>query len=223
MNDAYVDEKLPPMQRMAARALTSSYHDIVQVTVTAEAKANALRDSVAARRAVGPASISFTSTLLSLLAKTLSGHAYMNVAYADGNIRRFSDVNIGLAVASEDGLLSVPVVKNADQKTIEEIERDCRDLQALALQKKLRRDHLSGASMTLSNVGAYPAIRYNTPLVPVGQGAIIGIGAVYPVEPKHDNVRLPLSLSFDHRVINGLPASAFLQALVDEIERVSAE
>jgi pyruvate dehydrogenase E2 component (dihydrolipoamide acetyltransferase) len=131
-------------------------------------------------------------------------------------------VNIGIAVDTENGLL-VPVVRNADQKNIVEIAAEIQKLSEKARARKLTLDEMSGGSMSISNLGGIGGTSF-TPIVNWPEVAILGISrgsteAVFrdgKIEPRQ---MLPLSLSYDHRVIDGADAIRFLRWVVDAIEQ----
>jgi len=223
MNGDYTDQKMPALQRMAAKNLSKSYETAVHVTITAEAKLNGLKTYLALRKKNSEQKQTLTGILIYSLAKAVCRHPFMNCAFVEGQQRHYHKINIGLAVAGTDGTLTVPVLSHADQKSLQDIEEERHILIELARKKKLKLEHLQGATLTMSNVGIYPSIRYTTPIIPLGQGAILATGALYnifaePSETTLESWRLPLSLSFDHRIINGLPATEFLQTFVNILE-----
>jgi pyruvate dehydrogenase E2 component (dihydrolipoyllysine-residue acetyltransferase) len=131
-------------------------------------------------------------------------------------------VNIGVAVDTDRGLL-VPVIRNADEKNITQIAVELNQLAERARDRKLTQDDMSGGSITISNLGGIGGT-YFTPIVNWPEVAILGVsrGAIEPVwtEGKFEPVqRLPLSLSYDHRVIDGADAMRFLRWVVEAIEQ----
>lgn len=207
---------------MDAEFLSKSYGSAVHVTLTAEAHVNGLKNLITNKDYDPEEPLTLTGVLISCFAKSVALYPYMNVAYAEGNRRVYKSINVGLAVANPDGTLSVPVVQNADQKTIQEIDKERAVLADLARKKKLRMEHLKGASITLSNMGMFRSMRYASPIIPFGQGAILATCAINDAFSGSGfdvkSWRLPLSLSFDHRIINGIPAAEFLQTFVNMLE-----
>jgi len=130
-------------------------------------------------------------------------------------------VHVGIAVDTENGLL-VPVVRNADQKNLTQISVDIQQLADKAKARKLSLDEMSGGSMSISNLGGIGGTAF-TPIVNWPEVAILGIsrGAMEPkwngsaFEPRQ---MLPLSLSYDHRLIDGADAIRFLRWVVDALE-----
>jgi pyruvate dehydrogenase E2 component (dihydrolipoamide acetyltransferase) len=131
-------------------------------------------------------------------------------------------VNIGVAVDTDRGLL-VPVIRNADEKNITEIAVELHRLAERARERKLTLDEMSGGSISISNLGGIGGT-YFTPIVNWPEVAILGVsrGVIEPVW-RHDTFepsqRLPLSLSYDHRVIDGADAMRFLRWVVEAIEQ----
>jgi pyruvate dehydrogenase E2 component (dihydrolipoamide acetyltransferase) len=131
-------------------------------------------------------------------------------------------VNIGIAVDTENGLL-VPVVRNVDQKNILQISVEIQQLAEKARARKLSLDDMSGGSMSISNLGGIGGTAF-TPIVNWPEVAILGISrgsveAVFRDDRIEPRQMLPLSLSYDHRVIDGADAIRFLRFVVDAIEQ----
>jgi pyruvate dehydrogenase E2 component (dihydrolipoamide acetyltransferase) len=132
------------------------------------------------------------------------------------------EINIGVAVALADGLV-VPVVRNADKKSLYEVGKEIRDLAKRARRNKLEPDEMTGGSFTITNIGAYGSVDWFTPIINQPESAILGIGRTVerPVVVDGQIAIRPLmglSLSFDHRVVDGAPAAQFLGILIDLIE-----
>lgn len=220
MSKVFEDKKLPAMQRMAAQFLTQSHQSMVQVTIMAEANVTGLKKRLVDKNSVE--ALSLNGVLISTLAKTAAQHPHINSAWAEGMQRFFNEVNVGLAVADENGIISVPVIKQADKKSIQDIDKERAELAQKARLRKLKMEELTEGTLTLSNVGHYRSIRFSTPVIPVGQGTIVATCAMYAGcgcnQAEEPLWYLPISLSFDHRIINGVPASEFLQSFIDALE-----
>jgi pyruvate dehydrogenase E2 component (dihydrolipoamide acetyltransferase) len=131
-------------------------------------------------------------------------------------------VNVGVAVDTDRGLL-VPVIRNADQKNIQEIAIEINQLAAKAREKKLTLEEMSGGGISISNLGGIGGTAF-TPIVNWPEVAILGVsrGALEPVWKDGQFVprlMLPLSLSYDHRVIDGADGMRFMKWVVDTIEQ----
>lgn len=166
--------------------------------------------------------VSFTDLLVKAAAVALKSKPRINASLCEKQIKVWRNVNIGVAVALENGLV-VPVIRNADQKTVLEISREIKDLAQRARQNKLAMEEMQGGSFTITNLGSYGSVDYFTPVINQPESAILGIGRIRkaPVAIEDQVVVHPvigLSLAFDHRIINGAPAAEFLALLIKLIE-----
>lgn len=216
MTVEYTDNRLPAMQRMAVKALEASHHDIPLAVLFAEADATPLHACLASsdrQRANAP---SLISILIDIVSKAIAAHETFNCVYADGLARCYNSINIGLAVAGDDGTLSVPVIRDTGKLGLDEIDQRWRELADRARAKKLKQSDFGGAAITLSNIGRHSSIRYGTPVIPQGQSGLLAVGAIHP-GPGTEQWILPMSFGFDHRINNGAPAAAFLQTIADRV------
>lgn len=152
---------------------------------------------------------------------SLKQHEQMNSAYIENKIHLYKQVHLGMAVALERGLV-VPVIRNADQSTLIDLSRSIKTLAKKAREGQLSQDEMQGSTFTISNLGAY-GVDHFTPVLNPPEAGILGVGAVYdtPVfigENIEKRSILPLSLTFDHRVLDGAPAAAFLQTVKKFLE-----
>jgi pyruvate dehydrogenase E2 component (dihydrolipoamide acetyltransferase) len=157
-----------------------------------------------------------------LVASALREHAYMNVSLTEKGIERRSQVNIGVAVDTDRGLL-VPVVRGADTKALLELEQALQALVERAIAGESLPDELTGGTFTITNLGPYDIDAF-TPIINPPETAILGVGRIVAKPVAVDGqvvVRdsVVLSLSFDHRVVDGAPAARFLQRVKQLIER----
>jgi len=158
--------------------------------------------------------VSYTDILIKGVAKALTDHPVMNSTLKKDQIKIFEDVNIGVAVGTEKGLV-VPVIRNADKKEVEEISSALKKLVEKAREGKLARKEMSGGTFTITNLGMF-GVDVFTPIINPPETAILGVGRVVEkavVVDKEIVVKpvMQLSLSFDHRVVDGVPAAYFLQ------------
>lgn len=213
---------LAPMQRMAAEHLARSLRESVPVSLHGEVDAEALvalRTRLNADPArAGRPRISYTHLIVKAVAQTLRAHEGLNAALAGREVRYYADVNIGVALALADGNLVVPVIRNVDCKSMSEIAAAAQALEERATAGKLQLGDVQGATFTVTNGGMVPSVRWTTPIIPLGQAAILGIGALYEAAVAREGEVLarrvlPTSLTFDHRFVNGLPAARFLEDL----------
>jgi pyruvate/2-oxoglutarate dehydrogenase complex dihydrolipoamide acyltransferase (E2) component len=212
--------RLGAMQRIAAERLTRGHLDTAPVTLFGEAECDAfvaLREKLNAGRAADQR-YSFTHLLVKLLAQALREHPQMNCALIAGALHFYESVNLGVALALPDGNLVVPVVKDAERKPLPEVARELREFEARGAAGKLALGDVSGGTFTLTNAGMVPGTRWTTPIVLIPQCAILGTGAVRraPVV-RAERIEaawvMPTSLTFDHRAVNGVPASRFIETL----------
>jgi pyruvate dehydrogenase E2 component (dihydrolipoyllysine-residue acetyltransferase) len=212
--------RLGAMQRMAAERLSRSHLETAPVTLLGEAECDALvalRETLNTGRAAGEG-YSFTHLLVKLVAQALREHPQMNCALIDGALHAYEEVNLGVAFALPDGNLVVPVVKDAARKPLGEVARELRELEARAAAGKLALADVSGGTFTLTNAGMVPGARWSTPIVVVPQCAILGVGAMRRAPVVRDERiepawLMPTSLTFDHRAVNGVPASRFVETM----------
>jgi pyruvate dehydrogenase E2 component (dihydrolipoamide acetyltransferase) len=165
--------------------------------------------------------VSYTDILVRAVAKALAEHLIMNSTLEKDQIRIFEDVNVGIAVATEKGLV-VPVVRNADKKELKEISSALKEIVGKAREGKLTREDMSGGTFTITNLGMF-GVDVFTPIINPPETAILGVGRVVekPVVVGKEIVTKPmmhLSLSFDHRVVDGVPAAQFLQKVKSILE-----
>jgi pyruvate dehydrogenase E2 component (dihydrolipoamide acetyltransferase) len=216
------------VRRVIARRLSSSAREIPHFYVTAAADAQDLMDLRATLNAqltgAGRAKISVNDLLIRACALALREHPEVNVSYGGdtSSIMLVHDrINIGVAVAAESGLI-VPVIRDADTKTVTQLGAEAKKLVALAAERKLTPAQTSGGTFTISNLGMYGVEEF-TAIINPPESAILAVGATTreptvvgdTLEPRY---RLRYTLSSDHRVIDGALAAKFLQTLTSLIE-----
>jgi pyruvate dehydrogenase E2 component (dihydrolipoyllysine-residue acetyltransferase) len=216
------------VRRVIARRLSASAREIPHFYVTAAADAQALMDLRATLNAQltdgGRAKISVNDLLIRACALALREHPDVNVSYGgdDSSVMLVHDrINIGVAVAAESGLI-VPVITDADAKTVTQLGAEARKLVALAGERKLTPAQTSGGTFTISNLGMF-GVEHFTAIINPPESAILAVGATTreptvvgdALEPRY---RLRYTLSVDHRVIDGALAAKFLQSLTSLIE-----
>ncbi len=211
------------MWQIMAQRLTESWNSVPHFYLVREVDAGQLlswRDLLAAD-GEGAAKVTFTDLLTKLAALSLAAHPRLNSFWQDGAILTNPDVNVGLAVAVEEGLL-VPVVHNADRLRVEEIAVRRADLVARASQGALQPNDFAGGTFTISNLGMFGVDAFNA-IVNPPQAAILAVGRIADRVVAVDGqpaVRpmMTLTLSCDHRAVDGVRAAQFLDALVGLIE-----
>lgn len=166
--------------------------------------------------------VSVNAFLIKLIAETLKRHRRVNSTWYDDKIVEHGNIDIGLAVAQPDGLIT-PVVRNCEQKGIKEIESDLAVLIEKAREGKLQPEEYTGATFTISSLGSYGIEEFTAIINPPGS-AILAIGAIKkePVVRDDDTIEIrqtmKLTLSCDHRTIDGAVGAEFLKDLKDTIE-----
>ncbi len=205
---------LSNMRKTIARRLSESKFSAPHFYVTVEIDMDA---AVAAREQLlraEDAKVSFNDLVLKACAKALRAFPMVNASWAGDKIVTKGEINLGVAVSLPDGLIT-PVVKNADKKGVLEISREVKDLAARAREKKLKPEEFTGSTFTTSNLGMFDVSEF-TAIINPPDSAILAIGAVQKV-PVVDGdkirigQRMKVTLSSDHRVIDGALAAQFLK------------
>jgi len=166
--------------------------------------------------------VSYTAILVKAVAKSLAEYSIINSTLEGNEIKIFEDVNVGVAVATEDGLV-VPVIHNADKKALEEIDVAIKELTEKARQGKLTKEDLTGGTFTITNLGMY-GVEFFIPIINPPEAAILAVGRVVEkpvvVDGKIEiKPIMMLSLSYDHRIVDGAPASEFLRKAKKKLEK----
>lgn len=216
------------MRKAIAERMSSSAKTAPQVTVTTEVD---MSEVVRLRERLLPeletrigVRLSYTDILVKVLAIALREHPILNSRLDGDLIRLIGEINIGVAVEVEEGLV-VPVVHDADKKTLAEVAKSTKQLVDGARAGRLSSSELAGGTFTISNLGSY-GVDVFTPLINLPETAILGVGRIVE-KPIASNGQVSvkpmmcLSLSFDHRVIDGALAARFLQRIREILEAPS--
>ncbi len=220
---------LKGMRKMAAEHLARSHAQVAAVTSLGEVDVTefvGMRERLATTsERTGGVRLTYTPLLVKTLAQALTGHPLLNATLADDapEIRVYAEVNIGVAVALPDGNLIVPVVHQADRKTLAEVATRVADVTERARRGALSPEDVRRGTFTLSNVGMVRGVGWSTPIVPLPQAVILGAGRIESKPVVRDGaivIRsiLPISLTWDHRIVNGVPVGRFLETLTDLLE-----
>lgn len=170
--------------------------------------------------------ITFTPIFVEAVVKAIQDFPMVNVAVDGQEIVRYKDINIGMAAALPTGNLIVPVIKNADMLNMTGLTKTVNDLAGRARANKLRPDEIQGGTFTLTNVGTFGNVM-GTPIINQPQVAILAVGAIRKkpavLETEHGDViavrhMMFLSLSYDHRVVDGMLGGSFLRRVADYLE-----
>ena len=204
------------MRKTIAERMHQSLRETAQLTITSEADVTPATDL--RERLKREFDFTYTDLLIQAAARALLKHPRMNARLETNHIVHSGEVNIGLAVSLDDGLM-VPVIRDAANKTVRDIATLTKEAGEKARGGKLKLEDITGGSFTITNLGTY-GIDAFTPILHVGETGILGVGrivekpAIYRGEITRRSM-MTLSLTFDHRVIDGAPAALFLQTVID--------
>jgi pyruvate dehydrogenase E2 component (dihydrolipoamide acetyltransferase) len=214
--DAASREPLSRIRRLGAERTTRSFSEVPHFYLTRDLEADRLVELVERLRARMDPAPSVTELLVLAIARTLRDHPRLNGRYADGELEVHESVNVGVAVATDEGLV-VPVIAKADSLPLRELVPKAKDLVRRAREHQLSPEELSGGTFTLTNLGmmgidSFDAI-INTP-----EASILAIGRVRTVPEWRDGGWVPrhaisATLSVDHRVADGADGARFLADL----------
>ncbi len=215
-------EPLSGMRKVIAERMTFSKHTAPHVTIMTEVNVNA---TVAFRTELNLRNkeirFTYTDILTKIVATALKKFTALNASLIDNKIVKHSEINVGVAVALDNGLM-VPVLRNTDQCGLQEIHEKCKENAQKARSNQLSMDVLSGGTFTISNLGGYDVDGF-TPIINQPESAILGVGRITkkPIVVNDEFViasMMTLSLSFDHRVVDGAQAAQFLKCIKTYLE-----
>lgn len=209
---------LAGMRKAIAEKMLRSSRETAPLTLTMEADVTALAEMHEGLRARG---VTPLHVIVKAVALTLVEHPALNAHLLAEGIKRAEQVNVGVAVALEQGLI-VPVVRDADKKSVIAISEEVRALSDKARQGKLTVEDVTGGTFTVTNLGALEVDIF-TPILNQPEVGILGVGRIAQRPAAHKGAialrhTLWLSLTFDHRAIDGAPAAAFLRALKGRLQ-----
>ena len=218
---SYEDIPITQMRKTIARRLSESmftnphFYETIDIDMK---KAVQMRDSL---NAMPDVKVSFNDMVVKACAVALRRHPKVNVSWLGDVIRMHKEVHIAVAVAVEDGLLT-PVIRDTDRKGFAEIGKEVRELAGKAKDKKLQPDQMEGSTFTISNLGMF-GIEEFTAIINPPNACILAVGAIrdVPVVENGEVVpgkRMKVTLSSDHRVVDGALAAQFLQTLRSLLE-----
>ena len=221
--EEYTDVKLPNIRKVIAKSMHASLSNMAQLTLNSSFDATAIMAFRAQVKdnaeKLGLNNITINDIILYAVSRTILSFKDLNAHYLDDKdvMRYFNTVNLGIAVDTERGLL-VPTVFGAEKLSLNELSSEAKSVIKAAQSGSIAPDKLKGASFTVTNLGAM-GIESFTPVINPPQTGILGVDAVtYRV--KADGSTYPamgLSLTFDHRALDGAPAAKFLKALCDNL------
>ena len=209
------------MRKVIARRLSESKFSAPHFYLTMEINMDKAMEARVQMNEVSPVKISFNDMVVKASAMALRKHPAVNSSWMGDFIRQYNHVNIGVAVAIEDGLI-VPVVRFADQKTLSQISAETKELAGKAKGKKLQPSEFTGNTFTISNLGMMDIDEF-TAIVNPPDSAIMAVGRIKEIVVKKgdgfgvSNV-MKVTLSCDHRSVDGAVGAAFLQTFKKYLE-----
>jgi len=222
---AYEDVKLSNVRKVIAKAMHASLSNMAQLTLNTSFDATKLMSIRASLKAgaekMGLANITLNDMILFAVSRVILNHKELNAHYLDDVMRYFNNVNIGIAVDTDRGLL-VPTVFAAEKLSLNELSKSAKAVITEAQSGTINPDKLQGASFTVTNLGSL-GIESFTPVINPPQTGILGVDTITKriKEVNGEDVTYPamgLSLTFDHRALDGAPAAKFLKELCFALE-----
>jgi len=220
----YEDVPLTQIRKTIAKRLAASIGPIPHFFLTTEVdmeRAAEAREALNTQLGEAGGKISFNDIIIKAVALALVQHRACNAWFQEDHIRYWNEVHVGMAVAIEDGLIT-PVIRNADMKSLREIGAESRELAGRARSRRLKPEEYTGATFSVSNLGMFDIDQFTAVINPPESG-IVAIGSIVAkAVPDGDRVvvrrRLRLTMSCDHRVIDGATGAVFLKTLKQMLE-----
>ena len=215
------DIKVSQMRKIIARRLSESkftnphFYETVDVDMESAIEArNKLNE-------VSEVKISFNDIVVKAASAALRRHPDVNSSWMDDIIRKHGDVNVAVAVAIDEGLMT-PVIRHSDKKNLRQISVETKELAGLARDRKLQPEQMEGSTFTISNLGMF-GIEEFTAIINPPNACILAVGAIRDVPVVKDGEvvpgkRMKMTLSSDHRIVDGAKAAAFLNTLQHMLE-----
>jgi pyruvate dehydrogenase E2 component (dihydrolipoamide acetyltransferase) len=221
LGGGYRDEKVSQMRKVIAKRLTESKNSAPHFYLTVSINMDAAMEARKRMNEISKVKISFNDMVIKACAVALRQHPSVNSSWQGDFIRYYDYVNVGVAVAVEDGLL-VPVIRNTDQKSLSQIAGEVKGFAQKAKEKKLQPSDWEGNTFTISNLGMF-GIEEFTAIVNPPDACILAVGAIQEMPVvKNGQIAvgniMKVTLSCDHRVVDGAVGSPFLQTLKSLLE-----
>jgi pyruvate dehydrogenase E2 component (dihydrolipoamide acetyltransferase) len=215
----YTDVPLSQIRKTIAKRLSQSIGPIPTFYLTTEVDME--RTWEARGQLAGEPKVSFNDIIIKAVAMALRQHPACNAWWQDDHIRYWNEVHVSMAVAVEEGLIT-PVIRHADQKGLREIATEARDLAGRARERRLRPEEYTGGTFSVSNLGMLDIDEFTAVINPPEAG-ILAVGRIAEKPVVHDGAvsvrrRLRLTMSCDHRVIDGATGAQFLKTLKGMLE-----
>jgi pyruvate dehydrogenase E2 component (dihydrolipoamide acetyltransferase) len=215
------DVKISQMRKVIARRLSESkftaphFYETIDIDMKAAVKARTQLNEMS------DVKISFNDIVVKACAAALRRHPDVNSSWLDDKIRKHGDVHVAVAVAVDEGLMT-PVLRHADKKSLAAISEETKELAALARDRKLQPEQMEGSTFTISNLGMF-GIEEFTAIINPPNACILAVGAIRDVPVVENGAvvpgkRMKVTLSSDHRIVDGAKAAQFLSTLRSMIE-----
>jgi pyruvate dehydrogenase E2 component (dihydrolipoyllysine-residue acetyltransferase) len=217
----YRDVPLTQIRKTIARRLAQSIGPVPTFYLTTEVDMERVWEARAALNGAGDAKVSFNDIILKATALALSRHPACNAWWQEDSIRYWNEIHVSVAVAIEDGLIT-PVIRHADQKSLRQIGEETRDLAARARERRLKPEEYTGGTFSVSNLGMFDIDQFTAVINPPEAG-ILAVGSIGQKAVVHEDKVVPrrrmrVTMSCDHRVIDGATGAAFLRTLKAMLE-----
>lgn len=228
-SEEYTDSHMPVIRKTIARSMMNSLHGTAQLTHNFSFDATEIKNYRAKMKEMGGdyAGVTIGDMVLYAVSRTLLSYPDLNAHMLDDNtIRHYHTVHLAVAVDTPRGLL-VPVIHNAEKKSLLELSREMKSNAKEAVSGAISPDKLTGGTFTVSNLGSFDVESF-TPIINPPQTGIIGVCKIIdrPRSGKNGTIELypamTLSLTYDHRAIDGAPASRFMQEICRKLENFTA-
>ncbi|MEP7225851.1 MAG: dihydrolipoamide acetyltransferase family protein [Gemmatimonadales bacterium] len=217
----YTDIPLSQIRKTIARRLAQSIGPVPTFYLTSEVDMERVSEAREAMLAGQEAKVSFNDIIIKAVAMALRQHPACNAWWQDDHIRYWNEVHVSMAVAVEEGLIT-PVIRHADQKTLREIAGESRDLAARARERRLKPEEYTGGTFSVSNLGMLDIDEF-TAIINPPEAGILAVGRIAETPVAHGGAvalrrRMRLTMSCDHRVIDGATGAQFLKTLKGMLE-----
>lgn len=219
----YTDVPLSQIRKTIAKRLAQSIGPIPTFYLTTEVDMERVfeaRQALVSAEKEGP-KVSFNDIIIKAVASALRQHPECNAWWQDDHIRYWNEVHVSMAVAVEDGLIT-PVIRHADAKTLREIAAESQDLAARARERRLKPEEYTGGTFSVSNLGMLDIAEF-TAIINPPEAGILAVGRMTEKPVAHEGAvtvrrRMRLTMSCDHRVIDGATGARFLKTLKGMLE-----
>ena len=218
---AFTDVPLTQIRKTIAKRLAQSIGPIPTFYLTTEIDMERVAEAREALLAGGGEKVSFNDIVIKAVAMALRQHPACNAWWQDDRIRYWNEVHVSMAVAVEDGLIT-PVIRHADTKSLREIAAEARDLAGRARERRLKPEEYTGGTFSVSNLGMLDIDEFTAVINPPEAG-ILAVGRMVPQPVAHEGQvairrRMRVTMSCDHRVIDGATGAQFLKTLKAMLE-----